>query len=189
MKKSCGAKVLVFPTPVWVVGTYDSNGKPNAMTVAWGGVCCSKPPCVTVSLRKATYTYQSILDRKAFTVSIPSVAHLKEADYMGMASGRDVNKFEKTGLTPVKAEFVDAPYVEEFPVVLECKLVNVTELGLHTMFVGEIVDVKADESVIGENGKPSIESVKPFLYDTGTMGYFCTGSKIGQGFEDGKKVD
>ena len=189
MKKSCGAKVLVYPTPVWVVGTYDSNGKPNAMTVAWGGVCCSKPPCVTVSLRKATYTYQSILDRKAFTVNIPSVAHLKEADYMGIASGRDVNKFEKTGLTSVKAEFVDAPYIKEFPVVLECKLVNVTELGLHTMFVGEIIDVKADESVIGENGKPSIESVKPFLYDTGTMGYFCTGSKIGQGFEDGKKVD
>lgn len=188
MKKSCGAKVLAFPTPVWLVGTYDSEGKPNAMTVAWGGVCCSKPPCVTVSLRKATYTYQCILDRKAFTVSIPSVAHVKQADYMGMASGRDVNKFEKTGLTPVKAEFVDAPYIEEFPVILECKLVSVTELGLHTMFVGEIVDVKADESVIGENDKPSIESVKPFLYDTGTMGYFGTGSKIGQGFEDSKTI-
>jgi flavin reductase (DIM6/NTAB) family NADH-FMN oxidoreductase RutF len=186
MKKSCGAKVLAFPTPVWVVGTYDSDGKPNAMTVAWGGVCCSKPPCVTVSLRKATYTYQSIIDRKAFTVSIPSVEHVKEADYMGMASGRDVNKFEKTGLTPVKAEFIDAPYISEFPVVLECKLINVIEIGLHTMFVGEIIDVKADESVIKDNSKPSIESVKPFLYDTGSSCYFCTGDKVGQGFDDGK---
>lgn len=186
MKKSCGAKVLAFPTPVWVVGTYDKEGKPNAMTIAWGGVCCSKPPCVNVSLRKATYTYQSILDRKAFTVSIPSVKYLKEADYFGMASGRDTDKFADTGLTPVKSELADAPYVSEFPVVLECKLVQVVELGLHTLFVGEILDVKADEEVILEGGKPSIETVNPFMYDTGSMGYFGTGGKVGEGFEDGK---
>ena len=186
MKQSLGAKVLAFPTPVWVVGTYDANGKPNIMTVAWGGVCCSKPPCVNISVRKATYTYQSLVDRKAFTVSIPSVKHVKEADFVGMASGRDTDKFEKAQLTSVKSEIVDAPYVSEFPVVLECKVVQIIELGLHTLFVGEILDVKTDTEMIGENGKPSIETVKPFLYDTGTMGYFGTSSKIGQGFEDGK---
>lgn len=84
MKKSFGAKTLVFPTPVWVVGTYDRVGKPNVMTAAWGGVCCSSPPCVAVSLRKATCTYGNIVERKAFTISVPSEAYAREADYIGV---------------------------------------------------------------------------------------------------------
>ena len=93
MKKSLGAKTLIYPTPVWVVGTYDNEGKPNVMTAAWGGVCCSQPPCVGVSLRKATYSFGSIMERKAFTVNVPSDAHVREADYFGIASGRDSDKF------------------------------------------------------------------------------------------------
>ncbi len=104
MKKSLGARSLVFPTPVWVVGTYDKKGKPNIMTVAWGGMCCSKPPCVAVSLRKATYSYANMVEREAFTVNVPSERFLKEADYAGIASGRETDKFEDTGLTPVKSE-------------------------------------------------------------------------------------
>src|ERR1035441_10776179 len=79
MKNSLGAKTIVPTTPVWVVGTYDKEGKPNVMTVAWGGICCSQPPCIYVSLRKATYTYNNIIERKAFTVSIPSETYAKEA--------------------------------------------------------------------------------------------------------------
>ena len=101
MKKSLGAKTLAYPTPVWVVGSYDSEGKPNIMTVAWGGICCSQPPCVTVSLRKATYSYGNIMARKAYTVSIPSVRYLREADYVGIYSGRHEDKFAETGLTAV----------------------------------------------------------------------------------------
>ena len=92
------------------------------MTIAWGGICCSKPPCVTISLRKATYTYGNIMERQAYTVSVPSVRYVREADYFGIASGRNVNKFSKTGLTPVRSEMVDAPYVVEFPMILECNL-------------------------------------------------------------------
>ena len=99
MKKSMGAKTLVHPTPTWVVGTYDEQGKANGATVAWGGVCCSEPPCITISLRKATYSYGNIVKRKAFTVSVPSETHAKEADYFGLASGRDVDKFAASGLT------------------------------------------------------------------------------------------
>src|SRR4030066_2352802 len=124
MKKSMGAKTLVFPTPVWVVGTYDQAGKPNMMTVAWGGICCSMPPCIAVSLRKATYTYGSLMERKAFTVNVPSEDYVKEADYIGLASGRDVDKFAATGLTAVKSDLVDAPYVKEFPLILECKVIH-----------------------------------------------------------------
>jgi len=85
MKISLGAKTLAYPTPVWVVGSYDREGKPNIMTVAWGGICCSQPPCITVSLRKATYSYGNIMERKAYTVSIPSVRDMREADFVGIS--------------------------------------------------------------------------------------------------------
>ncbi len=87
MKKSIGAKALAFPTPVWVIGTYDLEGNPNAMTVAWGGICSSIPPCVAISVRKATYTYAGLMERKAFTVNVPSESFAKEADYFGTYSG------------------------------------------------------------------------------------------------------
>jgi len=98
-----------------------------------------------ISLRKATYSYGNIVERKAFTVNIPSEKYVKEADYFGTVSGRDVDKFKESGLTSVKSELVDAPYIQEFPLVLECKLIRTIEIGLHTQFIGEIMDVKADE--------------------------------------------
>ena len=121
MKQSAGAKTLAMPTPVWLVGTYDAVGKPNIMTIAWGGICNSQPASVNVSLRKATYSYEAIVARKAFTVSIPSERHAAEADYVGTVSGRDVDKFKATGFTPVRSEIDDAPYVAEAPIVIECR--------------------------------------------------------------------
>ena len=94
------------------------------MNAAWGGICCSKPPCVAVSLRKATYSYAGIVERKAFTVGIACEGRMVEADYVGIASGRDVDKFAVAGLTPVRSDLVDAPYAAEFPVVLECRLLH-----------------------------------------------------------------
>jgi flavin reductase (DIM6/NTAB) family NADH-FMN oxidoreductase RutF len=188
MKRSVGAKTLATPAPVWLVGTYDEAGKPNVMTVAWGGICNSQPPCVNVSLRKATYSYAAIGARKAFTVSIPSERNAAEADYIGTVSGRDVDKFAACGFTPVRSELVDAPYVAEAPLVLECRLVHTADLGLHTLFVGEIVDVKADAEVIGEKGYPDIGLVKPIIFDTAHRGYFGTGAFVGKGWEIGKTV-
>jgi flavin reductase (DIM6/NTAB) family NADH-FMN oxidoreductase RutF len=187
MKKSIGAKTIAFPTPTWVVGTYDMNGKPNVMTAAWGGICCSNPPCISVSLRKATYSYAGIVENKAFTVSIPSEDYVKEADYFGIASGRDENKFESTSLTPVRSELVPAPYVGEFPVILECKLLHTLEIGLHTLFVGEIIDIKAEESVLDENGNPDIEKVRPVIYGTGNRSYYSIGCNLGKAFSIGKE--
>ena len=111
MKKDLGAKTILLPTPVLIVATYDSIGKANAMNAAWGGICCSKPPCVTVSLRKETYTYNSLMEKKAYTINIPGKNHASEADYFGIASGRTEDKFAVTRLTPVKSDFVDAPYI------------------------------------------------------------------------------
>ncbi len=188
MKKSLGARTLAFPTPVWVVGTYDGEGKPNIMTAAWAGICCSQPPCVAVSLRKATYTYGSLMLKKAFTISIPSEARVKEADYCGIASGKAGNKFTAAGLTPVKADLVDAPYVQEFPLVLECKLIHTLEIGLHTLFVGEILDVKAEESVLGEKGLPDIEKVKPMVFGPEIRTYHGVGAYLGKPFSIGKEL-
>jgi len=188
MKKSLGAATIILPVPVWVIGTYDARGKPNAMTAAWAGVCCSEPPCVYVSLRNTRYTYGNIKRRKAFTINVPSEKYLKQADYFGIVSGRDTDKFSATGLTPVKSDLVDAPYVKEFPLVLECKLLHVFELGLHTQFVGEIADVKADEEVLGEDGYPDIEKARPIVYTPGARTYHGIGKYLGLGFSVGRKI-
>jgi flavin reductase (DIM6/NTAB) family NADH-FMN oxidoreductase RutF len=188
MKTSLGPKTLVYPTPVFVVGTYDAMQKPNVMAVAWGGICCSKPPCVAISVRAATYTYGNLMERKAFTVSIPSRDHLEAADFFGLASGRDVDKFAVTGLTPVRSDLVDAPFVGEFPLSLECKVVHVAELGLHTLFVGEILDVKIEESCLDADGKPSGELLRPFSWAPGENAYYALGEKLGRGFSVGKAL-
>ncbi len=188
MKKSLGAKTVVYPTPVFVVGTYDKAGKPNVMTAAWAGICCSVPPCIYVSLRKATYTYGNILERKAFTVSIPSERYVKEADYFGIVSGRDADKLKATGLTPAKSDLVDAPYVKEFPLVLECKLLRYVEIGLHTEFIGEIVDVKADEAILDADGVPDIEKVKPIIFSPEGRKYNGIGKSLGKAFSIGGEI-
>ena len=187
MKKSFGAKTLIFPTPVWCVGSYDTNGAPNVMTIAWGGICCSKPPCVTISLRKATYTYGSIMEREAFTLSVPSEHQVKEADYVGMVSGRNTDKFKETGLTPVRSERVDAPYVGEFPMILECKVIHHHEIGLHTHFIGEILDVKIEESMLTDEGKADILKIRPVVFTPEVQKYYRIGEFIGEAFEIGKK--
>ncbi len=177
--KSLGARVLAIPTPVWVVGTYDEEGKPNVMTAAWGGVCCSRPPCVNVSLRKATYSYGNIVERQAFTISIPGVEHVSKVDFLGTASGRDVDKFAITGLTPVRSGLVDAPYVAEFPLVLECRVIHTLEIGLHTQFIGEILDVKAAESAVTDRNAPDIGVIDPFVYSPGNRTYHAIGRSLG----------
>jgi flavin reductase (DIM6/NTAB) family NADH-FMN oxidoreductase RutF len=169
-----------------MVGTYDKIGKPNLMIAAWGGICCSQPPCVAVSLRKATYSYNSIVDRKAFTVGIACESKMIEADFCGIASGRDVDKFAATGLTPVKSDLVDAPYAAELPIVLECRLLQVVEIGLHSQFIGEIIDVKADADVCGEDGLLDIMKIKPLIFDTSHKGYHGVGPLLGKAFTVGK---
>ena len=187
MKKSFGAKTLVLCTPVWCVGSYDPNNRPNVMAVAWGGVCCSNPPCITVSLRKATYTYHNIMDRKAYTVSIPSDDYVKEADYFGITSGKDTDKFKESGLTPVKSDIVDAPYIDEFPLVLECNVIHTYEIGSHTQFIGEIMDVKAEESILDENGQIDADKIQPFTFAPVLRKYFSKDNFLWKGFEIGKK--
>ncbi len=186
MKKSLGAKPLLFPTPVLVIGTYDARGRPNVMTASWGGICCSAPPCVAVSLRRATYTHGNLHQRRAFTISLPSQEHVRQADFFGLVSGRESDKFAEAGLTPVRSEVVDAPYVKEFPLVIECRLAHQFELGLHTQFVGEVMDVKADDAVLTAGGMVDILKLKPLMFTPDSQGYYGIGGFVGQAFSIGK---
>jgi len=184
-RTSLGAKTIHFPTPACVVGTYDADGKPNVMTAAWSGICCSRPPCVYVSLREATFTHSAIKARQAYTISIPSAAHIEAVDYFGIASGRDQDKLDRAGLTAVRSDVVDAPYVAEFPVAIECRLYKTVELGLHTQFVGEILDVKGAPEVLTD-GRLDIEKIKPPIYDPAKNRYYGVGEYLAKAFRVGK---
>jgi flavin reductase (DIM6/NTAB) family NADH-FMN oxidoreductase RutF len=188
VKKSLGAKTLLFPTPVLVVATYDADGKANAMTAAWGGVACSKPPCVSVSLRAATASHGNIMTRQAFTINLPGESNTTAADYFGIVSGRDHDKFAESGLTAVASDLVDAPYIADFPLALECKVVAVHELGLHTQFIGEVIDVKIDESVLAENGHVDLEKLRPILFAMDPGAYYGIGEMVGKAYTIGKAI-
>ncbi|MFC2169619.1 flavin reductase family protein [Acidobacteriota bacterium] len=178
-KASLGARTVIIPTPVWVIGSYDKEGMPNVMTSSWVGICCSKPASLMTCLREATYTHGNIMARKAFTVNIASESFAPQAAYVGRVSGRNVDKFKKTGLTPVKSTLVDAPYIKEFPLVVECKVTKTVELGSHTMFIGEIRDVKADQHILSETGVPDIEKLKPFVFVPGSSKFYGIGQSLG----------
>ncbi|MBW2622722.1 MAG: flavin reductase family protein, partial [Deltaproteobacteria bacterium] len=183
MKISIGAKPYIQPNPVLVIGSYDENGTPNLMTVAWGGVCCSVPPCVAISPAKRTKTWGNIMAQQAFTVNIPSESLVRETDYVGIYKGKQENKFEALGLTPVRSQTVNAPYAEEFPFILECKVIDSLEIGEYTQqFIGEVMDIKVDEAVLGDDGLPDIQKVSPFVYDEVSRNYFSVGGLLAKAF-------
>jgi flavin reductase (DIM6/NTAB) family NADH-FMN oxidoreductase RutF len=187
MKKSLGAKTLAQPAPVWAVSAYDESGQPNAMIAAWGGICCSRPPALTVSVRPSRHTYPGIIKNKAFTISVCPEWLAAESDYLGMVSGRKEDKFAATGLTPVRSDVVEAPYIGEFPLVIECALIHSYEVGEHTMLVGEIKDVKCDEDKLLDGKVPDPEKVRPMIFSPGSRAYHGLGELLGTGFDMGRK--
>lgn len=178
MKKNYDMHHALQPNILTVVGTYDMVGQPNVMTIGWAGIANSRPKvCVAISVRKETHTYEGLVGRKAFTVNLPSEDLFKETAYFGVASGKNENKFSTAGMTPTKSEFVDAPYIEEFPVNIECKVVQINEIGSHTQFIGEVVNVKVDASFDGN--LPLIEQLRPIVYGAGdNFTYYGLGKKI-----------
>lgn len=187
MKKSLGPQTISFPLPVYLVGSYDENGKANIMNAAWGGIVCSEPPCLGVSIQPPRHSYSAIMKNKAFTVSIPDSRLAAAADLAGLVSGRDHDKFALAGLTAVKSSLVNAPYVEECPVVIECELYKTTELGSHTLFVGRILDVKAEERIEVKDGALSMAMVDPITYNS-HGDYHKIGAPVGRAFSIGKSL-
>lgn len=185
MLQSIGAKAFSLPTPLYLVGVYDHEGRPNIMTAAWGGVCASNPPCLAVSVRKTRWTHAAILKRQAFTVSVPSQQLASKVDFAGMHSGADTDKFALLGLTPVPAEHVDAPYVGECPIIIELALRQTVEIGSHTQFIGEIMDIKIEQRCLLPNKSPDAAAVDPLLYIPISKEYWTLGEFVALAFSAG----
>lgn len=180
---------VMLPSPVLIIGTYGSDGRPNIMNAAWGGIASSDPPSISVSLRAATLSFHNIRRTEAFTVNFPSEKHVREADFVGMVSGRDVDKFKEARLTPVRSRQVNAPIVMEFPYALECRLIRQVDCGQHTMFIGEIVGMAAESDVLSPSQIPDIEKVRPMLWGSfGSMAYYGVGGRLGNAFSIGNEL-
>ena len=189
VKRSIGVGPFVSPAPSFLIACYDQDGKPNVMTAAWAGICCSKPLSIAVGIQPIRHSHDAILARAAFTVNVPPVSLVKEVDFVGIYSGRKYDKFAMAGLTPVRAEKVDAPYVAECPVILECALTFSKDLGMHTLMIGEVLDVKADEACLDPKSEaPDCLKVDSLVFDSGTRAYYSLGKRVAEAFSVGKQL-
>lgn len=185
MRKNFGKKTWFYPLPVLIIGSYDENGKADAMNAAWGGIYDSDK--VVLCLSENHKTTQNIKKRGAFTVSFADTAHVVEADYVGLVSANEVeDKLERAGFHTAKSEFVDAPLIDELPMTLECKLIKVNEDG---NIIGEIVNVNADDSVLGEDGRIDATKLQAISYDPVHNTYVKMGEKVGNAFSDGANLE
>ena len=185
MRKNFGAKPWTYPQPVFIIGTYNEDGTPNAMNAAWGGI--TEEAELTMCISAEHKTTANILARGAFTVSMADAAHVVECDYVGIASGNEEpNKMEKAGFHTTRSEFVDAPLIDELAVALECRLISYDEESCR--LVGEIVNVCADQSVLDNQGNVDPAKVRPIAFDPFNNTYLVLGEVVGQAFADGTKI-
>lgn len=187
MKKDLGKIPAVYPMPVLMIATYDENGKVDVMNAAWGMICGMDKIALCIS--EPHKTTKNIRKLGAFTVALADAAHVKEADYFGIASGNNTDdKFERTGLTAVKSDKVNAPVIDEFPVTMECELAEIVTTDNFHSVIGNIVNVKADEEVLDENGKINPEKLNALIFDQFRSGYYVSGEKAGQAWSSGKEL-
>ena len=183
MRKDFGAKPFLYPQPVMIIGTYDKDGKPNAMNAAWGGIVGANEIIIDLSSHKTT---DNIMENKAFTVSVADVEHLTACDYVGIVSANTVDdKMEKAGFTTTKSAFVNAPVINELPLTLECVLTKVID---ESKYLGEIKNVSVDEKILGEDGEIDLNKFTPITYDPVHHGYYALGERVGSAFQDGAKL-
>lgn len=181
MRTNFGSKPILYPMPVFIIGSYDENGAPNAMNAAWGGI--SENNEISLCLSEGHKTVKNILVKKAFTVSMATADTVVSCDYVGLVSANEVSdKLEKAGFHTTKSEFVDAPIIEELPMAVECKLKSYDPQTCR--MVGEIVNVCADESILTD-GKIDPMKLRPITYDGMNHAYYVLGEKVGNAFSDG----
>lgn len=169
---------MLNPVPAVMVSVTDKEGKSNIITVAWAGTVCTNPPMVSISVRPSRYSYQILEETGEFVINLTNESLVKACDYCGVVSGREVDKFAKTGLTPIPMEHVHAMGIEESPVNMECKITEKRELGSHTMFIAEVVGVTVDDQYMDETGKFHINESGLVMYSHGE--YFALGKKLGK---------
>ena len=173
---------MCYPMPVFIIGTYNEDGTPNAMNAAWGGV--TEEAQLTICVDAEHKTAENVLARKAFTVSMGTAKHVAACDYVGIVSGnKEPNKFAKAGFHATKSEFVDAPLIDELPMALECELISYDPESCH--LVGKVINVCVDEAYLDESGKVDVAKLQPITFDPVHHSYLVLGEKVGQAFHDG----
>ena len=177
MKESWKPGTLIYPLPAVLVSCGATPGEYNLLTVAWTGTVCTDPPMCYVSVRPERHSYGIIRRTGEFVINLTTRGLARAADWCGVRSGRDYDKFREMGLTPGKALKVAAPIVEESPVSIECRVRQVLELGTHDMFLAEIVAVNVDEVLVDQNGKLHLDQSGLVAYSHGE--YFALGEKLG----------
>lgn len=182
MRKDIKTTEGIFPMPVLMIATYNEDGSVNVMNAAWGMMFERNQ--VALNLTETHKTVKNIKARKAFTVSIADSKHVKEADYFGVVSGNNSpNKFEKSGLTAIKSNNVDAPIINEFPICMECEYIEYGDCGV----IGKVVNTSVDENVMnGEN--IDIDKVSAIAFDPYTHGYYTVSKRVGNAFKDGLEL-
>ena len=184
MKKDLGLVQAVYPMPVLMVAAYDEKEKVNVMNAAWGQICDYDK--IILFIGEGKRTWLNIKASKAFTVALADRAHMDVADFFGIASGNRINdKFERTGYHAVRSDKVHAPIIEEFPVVMECELLEFLHTDYVDGIVGKIVNVKAEEAVLGKNGKVDPAKLNALMFDQFQNGYYVTGEQVGKAWNAG----
>ena len=184
MKKDLGVVPAVYPMPVLMVAAYDKNEKVNVMNVAWGQICDEDK--IILFIGEGKKTWLNIRESKAFTVSLADKAHMDAADFFGIASGNKIDdKFERTGYHATKSDKVHAPVIDEFPVAMECELLEFLHSDYVDGIVGKIVNVKADEAVLDDKGKIDPEKLQALIFDQFRHGYYVTGEQVGKAWNAG----
>lgn len=185
MRKDFGSKTWFYPMPVLIIGTYNEDGTPNAMNAAWGGIYDYNQ--VILSLSEEHKTTKNIKRTGAFTLQFGTMPYLKQCDYVGLVSGNSMaNKPEAAGFHTTKSAFVEAPVIDELPMALECKLLKVNEDG---NLIGEIVNISADESVLGADGLIDPIKLQAIAYDAVHNDYLLVSEKVGNAFQDGADIE
>ena len=181
MRKDFGKKTIITPLPVIIIGTYDEEGIPNAMNAAWGGQIDAHQIIISLSKHKTT---DNLLLKGEFTVSFATADTAVASDYFGIESGDKANKIEKAGMHAVKAEHVDAPVIVEYPLTLECKVVEMKPDGDGYLLIGETVSMSADESILTD-GKVDLGKMKPIAFDSAMNKYRVVGEVVADAFRSG----
>ena len=186
MRKKLNVTEGIFPMPVLMVATYNDNDSVNVMNAAWGTM--QARDTVALQLTESHKTVKNIKKRGAFTVSIADVNHVIEADYFGVVSGNKVtNKFENSGLTSSKADTVNAPVINEFPICLECEFIEYQDNAYGCGVIGKVVNITADENVMIDE-KIDMSRVNAIAFDPYTHGYYKVAERVGDAFQDGLQL-
>lgn len=168
---------MLYPVPAVMISSRRGEEKPNIITVAWAGTVCSDPPMLSISVRKERYSYDILRETGNFVVNLVNESLVYAADYCGVRSGREVDKYKEMGLTPLPSNKITAPGIAESPVCLECQVSQVIPLGSHDLFLAEILAVTVDGRYLDENGRFHMDKAGLTAYSHGT--YFALGKKLG----------